>query len=120
MKPLTGLKVLDFTRVLAGPYCTAMLAESGADVIKIEPPAGDDYRGIGPFLQDGTSSLFEKVNCGKRSITLDLAHVADRAIALTLATEADILVENFRPGVADKLGIGFEALSKLNPKLIYT
>jgi CoA:oxalate CoA-transferase len=119
MKPLSQIKVLDFTRVLAGPYCTAMLAEQGADVIKIEPPAGDDYRHIGPFLQDGSSSLFDKVNHGKRSITLDLAKEDDRAIALALAAEADVLVENFRPGVTAKLGIGFEALHKRNQKLIY-
>jgi CoA:oxalate CoA-transferase len=119
MKSLAHLKVLDFTRVLAGPYCTAMLAELGADVIKIEPPSGDDYRHIGPFLNDGSSSLFEKVNRGKRSITLDLADAEDRAIAHVLAAEADVLVENFRPGVATKLGIGFANLHQLNPKLIY-
>ncbi len=119
MKPLAHLKVLDFTRVLAGPYCTAMLADAGADVIKVEPPLGDDYRHIGPFLADGSSSLFEKVNHGKRSITLDLANDNDRAIALALAAKADVLVENFRPGVATKLGIGFEALHERNPKLIY-
>lgn len=119
MKPLAHLKVLDFTRVLAGPYCTAMLADNGADVIKVEPPTGDDYRHIGPFLKDGSSSLFEKVNPGKRSITLDLVKVEDHAIALELAAKADVLVENFRPGVATKLGIGFAALHKLNPKLIY-
>ncbi len=119
MNPLAHLKVLDFTRVLAGPYCTSMLVEQGADVIKIEPPTGDDYRHIGPFLKDGSSGLFEKVNCGKRSITLDLAKDEDHAVALALAAEADVLVENFRPGVATKLGIGFEALHTLNPKLIY-
>ncbi len=119
MKPLAYLKVLDFTRVLAGPYCTAMLADDGADVIKVEPPAGDDYRHIGPFLKDGASSLFDKVNHGKRSLTLDLANDDDRTIALALAGKADVLVENFRPGVAAKLGVGFEALHKLNPKLIY-
>ncbi len=119
MNPLAHLKVLDFTRVLAGPYCTATLADEGADVIKIEPPAGDDYRHIGPFLSDGSSSLFDRVNHGKRSITLDLAKDEDRAVALALATKADVLVENFRPGVASKLGIGFDELHMLNPKLIY-
>ncbi len=119
MKPLAHLKVLDFTRVLAGPYCTAMLADSGADVIKVEPPTGDEYRHIGPFIKDGSSSLFDKVNHGKRSISLDLANDEDLALALTLAQHADVLVENFRPGVATKLGIGFEELHKLNPKLIY-
>ena len=119
MKPLSGLKVLDLTRVLAGPYCTAMLAENGADVIKIEPPTGDDYRHIGPFLEGGSSALFEKVNCSKRSILLDLAKQEDLQVALSLARNADVLVENFRPGVTTKLGIGFEALHVLNPKLIY-
>lgn len=119
LKALSGLKVLDFTRVLAGPYCTAMLAENGADVLKVEPPSGDDYRHIGPFFEHGDSALFEKVNHGKRSIMLDLAKNEDRALALTLAQGADVLVENFRPGVAAKLGIGFEALHTLNPRLIY-
>ena len=119
MKPLSNIKILDFTRVLSGPYCTAMLAEIGADVIKVEPPQGDDYRHIGPFLEDGSSSLFATVNRGKRSLVLDLAKLDDRTVALKLAAEADVLVENFRPGVAAKLGIGFEALKVINPKLIY-
>jgi CoA:oxalate CoA-transferase len=119
MKPLSNIKILDFTRVLSGPYCTAMLADIGADVIKIEPPQGDDYRHIGPFLDDGSSSLFETVNRGKRSLVLDLGLQADRAVALKLAGEADVVVENFRPGVAAKLGIGYEALKIINPKLIY-
>jgi CoA:oxalate CoA-transferase len=119
MKPLSNIKILDFTRVLSGPYCTAMLADIGADVIKIEPPSGDDYRHIGPFLEDGSSSLFETVNRGKRSLVLDLANDADRAVALNLAVDADVVVENFRPGVAAKLGMGYEALSAINPKLIY-
>jgi CoA:oxalate CoA-transferase len=119
MKPLANLKVLDLTRVLAGPYCTAMLAENGADVIKIEPPSGDDYRHIGPFSKEGPSALFERVNGGKRSIVLDLANADDRTIALSLSSEADVLVENFRPGVAARLGLGFEAMHKLNPKLVY-
>ncbi len=119
MKPLSNTKVLDFTRVLSGPYCTAMLADIGADVIKIEPPAGDDYRHIGPFLEDGKSSLFETVNRGKRSVVLDLSLDTDRAVALKLAADADVVVENFRPGVAAKLGIGYEALAIINPKLIY-
>lgn len=96
-----------------------MLAENGADVIKIEPPAGDDYRHIGPFLPDDSSALFAAVNRGKRSVTLDLGNPADCAIAHALSDQADIVVENFRPGVADKLGIGFSALNSRNPKLIY-
>lgn len=82
MKPLANLKVLDLTRVLSGPYCTSILVENGADVIKVEPPAGDDYRHIGPFTKEGPSALFEKVNAGKRSIMLDLARDDDRTIAL--------------------------------------
>jgi CoA:oxalate CoA-transferase len=116
--PLAGIRVLDFTRVLAGPYCTALLADVGAEVIKVEPPGGDDYRHIGPF-RDGESLLFQAVNRGKLSIMLDLTKVADRRVALDLAASADAVVENFRPGVADKLGVGFEALSTANPGLVY-
>ncbi len=118
-RPLEGIRILDFTRVLAGPYCTALLADLGADIIKIEPPHGDDYRHIGPFYPDGSSALFESVNRGKRSVVLDLADPDHRAIAETLAKGADVVVENFRPGVADKLGIGAAALMALNPRLVY-
>lgn len=118
-KPLAGIRVLDFTRVLAGPYCTALLADLGADVIKVEPPQGDDYRHVGPFYAEGQSALFEAVNRGKRSVVLDLAGEADSAVALALARGADVVVENFRPGVAEKLGIGAEALTALNPGLVY-
>jgi CoA:oxalate CoA-transferase len=117
-RPLSGIRVLDFTRVLAGPYCTALLADLGADVIKVEPPAGDDYRHIGPFV-GSESALFLAVNRGKRSIVLDLADAQDLAVALALARKADVVVENFRPGVADKLGIGWDALAALNPSLVY-
>jgi CoA:oxalate CoA-transferase len=116
--PLAGIRVLDFTRVLAGPYCTALLADLGAQVIKVEPPQGDDYRHIGPFI-GAESALFLAVNRGKRSIALDLGKPADLATALALADRADIVVENFRPGVADKLGIGWEALSARNSGLVY-
>ncbi|MFK0691263.1 CaiB/BaiF CoA transferase family protein [Mesorhizobium sp. IMUNJ 23033] len=117
-RPLAGMRVLDFTRVLAGPYCTALLADLGADVIKVEPPAGDDYRHVGPFIE-GESALFLAINRGKRSIALDLAQPADLAIAQALAAKSDVVVENFRPGVADKLGIGWKKLSEINPKLVY-
>ncbi len=117
-RPLSGIRVLDFTRVLAGPYCTAMLADLGADVIKVESPAGDDYRRIGPFV-DGESALFLAVNRGKRSIVLDVAQPDDLAVALALASRSDVVVENFRPGVADKLGIGWEALSAQHDALVY-
>lgn len=118
MKPLADLRVLDFSRVLAGPYCTALLADLGAEVIKVEPPGGDDYRHIGPFVE-GESMLFATVNRGKRSIVLDLAKTEDLAVAHALAARADVVVENFRPGVADKLGIGWAQLSALNPRLVY-
>ena len=117
-RPLAGIRVLDFSRVLAGPYCTALLADLGADVIKVEPPAGDDYRHIGPFIE-GESALFLAVNRGKRSISLDLTKTGDLAIAQALAARSDVVVENFRPGVADKLGIGWQKLSGINPKLVY-
>lgn len=118
-KPLDGLRVLDFTRVLSGPYCTALLADLGADILKIEPPQGDDYRHIGPFYRDGSSALFETVNRGKRSVVLDLSDPAHRDLALDLAAEADVLVENFRPGVADKLGIGWEPVKARNARIVY-
>lgn len=119
VRPLDGVRVLDFTRVLAGPYCTALLADLGAHVIKVEPPTGDDYRHIGPFLNDGSSVLFETVNRGKRGIVLDLANPEHKAVVVTLAIGADVVVENFRPGVTDKLGIGWAALSEANPRLVY-
>jgi CoA:oxalate CoA-transferase len=117
-RPLEGLRVLDFTRVLAGPFCTALLGDLGAEVIKVEPPLGDDYRYIGPFI-DGESVLFQAVNRGKRSVVLDFSRLEDRQAAVQLAAASDIVVENFRPGVADKLGIGWETLSAVNPALIY-
>lgn len=117
-RPLSGVRVLDFSRVLSGPYCTALLGDLGAEIIKVEPPGGDDYRHIGPFIQ-GESASFLAVNRGKRSIALDLGQEGDRAIALALADRADVVVENFRPGVADRLGIGWEALSARNPRLVY-
>jgi CoA:oxalate CoA-transferase len=101
-KPLSGLKVLDFTRVLSGPYCTALMADLGADVVKIESPQGDDYRHIGPFV-DGESALFQNVNRGKRSIALDLKVARSSEIVRALVETADVVVENFRPGVMDKL-----------------
>ena len=110
--------ILDFTRVLAGPYATAMLADAGAEVIKVESPEGDDYRHIGPFV-DGESALFEFVNRGKRSIVLDLKTEEGLETARQLAAKADVVVENFRPGVADKLGIGYADLSAVNPGLVY-
>lgn len=100
-KPLTGIRVLDFTRVLAGPYATALMADLGADVIKVEAPGGDEYRHIGPF-RDGESALFQTANRGKRSIVLELRSPGDLTVARDLALRADVVVENFRPGVDRK------------------
>jgi CoA:oxalate CoA-transferase len=116
--PLAGIKVLDLSRVLAGPYCTALLADLGAEVVKLEPPAGDDYRHIGPF-QDGESALFTLNNRGKKSVVLDLKMPGDLEVAQALAARVDVVVENFRPGVAARLGLGAETLRAANPRLIY-
>ncbi|UXU75379.1 MULTISPECIES: CaiB/BaiF CoA transferase family protein [unclassified Paracoccus (in: a-proteobacteria)] len=118
MKPLEGITVLDLSRVLAGPYCTALLADLGARIIKIEPPAGDDYRHIGPF-RDGESALFTLNNRGKHSLVLDLKQPKDLALARDLAARVDVVVENFRPGVAARLGLGADQLRAANPRLIY-
>ena len=121
---LAGLKVLDFTHYIAGPYCTKLLADFGADVIKIEPPGGDGARRIGPFPGDvchpEKSGLFLHLNTNKRSIAVDLKNNAASDIVTGLARWADIVVENFRPGVADRLGISYAQLSQVNPDLIYT
>ena len=117
--PLAGLLVADFSRVLAGPFATLMLADLGARVVKVERPGtGDDSRGYGPFL-DGRSLYFSRVNRGKESVALDLKDPADVAVARELATRADVLVENYRPGVMDRLGLGAEALLQRNPRLVY-
>lgn len=118
--PLDGITVLDLTRVLAGPYCTMMLAELGARVIKVERPGpGDDARAIGPFASDGRSAYFDSLNRGKQSLALDLKAPRDRALFERLLTRADVLVENFRPGVMAKLGYGYEALHARHPSLVY-
>ena len=108
--PLAGVKVLDFTRILAGPYCTMLLADLGADVIKIERPGiGDDTRQWGPpFLDDGTAAYYMAVNRNKRSVALDLKDETDRSLALRLALGADVVVENFRAGLIEDLGLGYE------------
>lgn len=117
MKPLAGLRILDLTRVMAGPFCTALLADLGAEVIKLEPPQGDDYRHIGPFL-NGESALFTLMNRGKESIVLDLKNPSAQATARAIALQCDVIVENFRPGVASRLGLGPE-LRDEKPELIY-
>ncbi len=117
--PLDGLLVIDLTRVLAGPYATMVLADLGARVIKVEVPGtGDDARHFGPFMA-GKSAYFSSLNRGKQSIALDLKASEDRQTFDGLVRRADILVENYRPGTMDKLGYGWEALQKMNPRLVY-
>ena len=116
---LQGVRVLDISRVLAGPHCTAMLADLGADVIKFEvPEEGDDARHLGPFL-DGESVYFGLINRGKRSVEIDFKNPAQRQRFYELVADADVLVENFRPGVTQRLGIDFDSLKQHNPRLIY-
>ena len=122
---LSNIKVLDFTQTIAGPYCTKLLADYGADVIKVERPGtGDGARGLGPFPKDEPhpekSGTFLHLNTNKRSITLDLKTSHGQEIARNLATEADAVVESFRPGTMDGFGLGYDALSELNPGLTYT
>ena len=117
--PLDGIKVLDLTRVLAGPYATMVLGDLGAEVIKIEQPgAGDESRNFGPF-QNGFSLYFMSVNRGKRSVTLDLKTEQGRAVFMRLVDWADVVVENFRPGTMKKLGLDYESLRESYPALIY-
>ncbi len=116
--PLAGFRILDFTRVLSGPLSTALLADLGAEVIKVEPPHGDDYRAIGP-MKNGQSALFTVMNRNKKSMVLDLKQPDAVRLVHELAAHADVVVENFRPGVAARLGIGPEALMQLNQKLVY-
>jgi CoA:oxalate CoA-transferase len=118
-RPLHGVRVLDLSRVMSGPFCTAMLADLGAEVIKIEMPEfGDDGRHFGPYIK-GESAYFMLLNRGKKSMTLNLKSDRGRAILEALVGSSDVRIENFRPGVADRLGIGYAALEPLNPSLIY-
>jgi crotonobetainyl-CoA:carnitine CoA-transferase CaiB-like acyl-CoA transferase len=118
---LGDLRVLDFSRVLAGPFATMLLADLGAVVTKVERPGtGDDTRAWGPPHDDrGTATYFQSVNRNKDGLVLDLADPGDLATARRLATEADVVVENFRPGVMDRLGLGYDALSAADPRLVY-
>src|ERR1700744_2088968 len=102
---LAGIKVIDLTRVLGGPYCTMILSDHGADVIKIEPPQGDEVRDWGPPFHDGDASYFIGVNRNKRSIGLDLSKAEGKAVLLPLLEDADVLIENFKPGSMEKWGL---------------
>ena len=119
MPPLTGLRVIDLTRVVAGPFCTMMLGDMGAEVLKIEEPKhGDDSRGWAPFI-DGWSSFYLALNRSKKSVALDLKSADGAAVLRRLIESADVLIENFRPGSLRELGFGYEDVSKINPRLIY-
>ena len=117
---LANLKVLDFSRVLAGPLATMVLADLAAVVTKVESPRGDDTRQWGPpYDEFGQATYFQSVNRNKESLVLDLANPADLEWARRLASEADVLVENFRPGVMDRFGLAYEDVRASNPRLIY-
>ncbi len=119
MKPLHNIKVLDLTRVLAGPFCTMILSDLGAEVIKVEiPETGDDSRAFGPFLNE-QSLYFVSINRGKKSISLNLKSEKGKQIIRDLITKVDVVVENFRPGTMEKLGLGYDKLKEINPKIIY-
>ena len=118
--PLEGIRVLDLSRVLSGPYCTMMLADQGAEVIKVENPAkGDDTRHMGPPFRGGESGFFISINRNKKSITLNLKHPEGVELLKRLVEKSDVVVENFRPGVTERLGIDYQALHKVNSRIIY-
>jgi crotonobetainyl-CoA:carnitine CoA-transferase CaiB-like acyl-CoA transferase len=118
--PLSGITVVDLTRVLAGPYCTMLLGDMGAEVIKIErPDGGDDTRGFGPPYLNGESAMFLAINRNKKSLTLNLKRAEAKTILTALLERADVLVENFRPGTMANLGFDYETVRRLNPRLIY-
>ena len=117
--PLEGIRVLDLTKVLAGPFCTMILADLGAEVIKIEKPGvGDDARYFTPFIK-GQSAYFININRGKKSIVINLKNPKGKELFLKLVEKADVVVENFKPGTMEKLGLGYDVLKKVNPRIIY-
>jgi crotonobetainyl-CoA:carnitine CoA-transferase CaiB-like acyl-CoA transferase len=117
--PLAGLLVADFSRILAGPYCTMLLADLGADVVKVESPAGDDTRRWVPPTRDGLATYYLAINRNKRSVALDLSNGQDRAAAAELARRADIMVQNYKPGGLRKFGLDYDSVSAANPRIIY-
>ena len=117
--PLKGLRVLDFSRVVSGPFCTQLLADMGADVIKVEPPGGDDTRHFGPPFVEGVSTYFLSNNRGKRSLVLDLKNEEASMVVGDLVRWAEVVVVNYRPGVADRLGVSYSHCKILNSRLVY-
>ena len=119
MTPLENIKILDLSRVLAGPYCTMILSDLGAEVIKVEiPETGDDSRSFGPF-KNGQSLYFVSINREKKSISLNLKTTRGKEIFKELITKVDVVIENYRPGTMEKLGLGYDELKIINPKIIY-
>ena len=118
--PLSGVTVVDFTRVLSGPYCTMLLADMGARVIKIEQPGrGDDTRAWGPPFVNGESAYFLSINRNKESLTLDLKQPSSRPVLDRLLQQADVVVENFRPGTMERLGLGYEDVRDRFPRIVF-
>ncbi len=118
--PLKGIRVVDLTRILAGPYCTMMLGDMGAEVIKIEnPDGGDDTRSWGPPFLNGVSTYFISINRNKKSLTLNLKHERGKALLRDLIQKSDVMVENFRPGTLDKLGFSWKAIHQINSRMIF-
>ncbi len=117
--PLAGFRVLDLTSVISGPFCTMLLGDLGADVIKIEPPEGDPMRTIGRPVKNGVSAPFLNFNRNKRSVVVDLKNERGRDVVRRLAARVDAFVENYRPGVADRLGVGYSDIRRVNPKIVY-
>ncbi len=116
--PLDGIRVLDFSMFLAGPYCTRLMADMGAEIIKVEPPGGDILRHAPPF-RDGQSAYFGQINCGKKSLELDMKSDQGRELVRRLTAKVDVVLENFRPGVMARLGLDYDTLSALRPALVY-
>ncbi len=119
MRPLDGIRVLDFSHALAGPYCSLLLADYGAEVYKLEPREGDMGRGWGPPFSGGISHFFLGLNRGKKGISIDLKHADGMDLCLRLIDKMDVLIENFRPGAMDRLGLGYAAVHERNPRLVY-
>lgn len=121
---LSGVRVLDLTQALAGPFCTSLLADQGAEVLKVEPARGDMMRYVGPFAEDAKShdfgNVFQNANRNKRSLVLDLKSEGGREVLLRMIEDVDVLVENFSTGVMERLGLSYEVLSEINPRLVYT
>jgi alpha-methylacyl-CoA racemase len=118
IQPLSGVLVLDFTTLLPGPLATLMLAEAGAEVIKVERPGGEDMRAMPP-VHDGEAAVFAILNRGKKSVVLDLKNVSDRSRLRPLIEKADVVVEQFRPGVMERLDLGYEQVRQINPRIVY-